>query len=54
IGSVARGKTKSGKPTVELFSTNKRLEFPALVLFDLSLLETVGIDPNTLGSETVH
>ncbi|NIV31897.1 MAG: hypothetical protein GWN58_21150 [Anaerolineae bacterium] len=54
IGSVQLGKTKSGKVKADLYSTNKRLEYPALTLFDLSLLETVGIDPNKLGLEPVH
>lgn len=54
IGSVALGKTKGGKPVADLFSTDKRLEFPVLRLFDLSMLETVGINPNELGSDPVH
>ena len=54
IGSVQLGKTKKGKVVAELYSTDKRLEFPALVAFDLSILETVDIDPNDLGTEPVY
>lgn len=54
IGSVARGKTKKGEIVAHLFSTDTRLEFPALVLFDLSMLEQVGIDPNTLDTDPVY
>lgn len=54
IGSVELDKTKSGKPVVNLYSTDTRLAFPVLRLFDLSALLTVGIDPETLGTERVH
>jgi hypothetical protein len=54
IGSVARGKTKKGEIVAHLFSTDTRLEFPVLVLFDLSMLEQVGIDPNALTDEPVY
>jgi hypothetical protein len=54
IGSVVRGKTKKGDVVADLFSTDTRLEFPVLVLFDLSMLAQVGIDPNALGTEPVY
>ncbi|HUW09506.1 MAG TPA: hypothetical protein VM537_07225 [Anaerolineae bacterium] len=54
IGSVQLGKTKGGKPVANLYSTDRRLEFPVLVLFDLSMLEMIGIDPNELGTEPVY
>jgi len=54
IGSVTQGKTKGGKIVAHLFSIDKRLEYPALVLFDLSMLEQVGIDPNTLDAQPIY
>lgn len=54
IGRTQRGQTKSGKDVAELYSTDTRLEYPVLVLFDLSMLTTVGIDPNELTAEPVH
>jgi len=54
IGRVELGKTKSGKVVANLYSTDTRLEFPAMQLFDLSMLETVGIDPNTLDQDPIH
>ena len=54
IGAVQLGKTKSGKVKVDLYSTDKRLEYPVLTLFDLSMLELVGIDPNDLGADPVY
>jgi hypothetical protein len=54
IGSVKRGQTKAGKPIVELYAADSRLQFPVLTLFDLSMLETIGIDPNDLGNEPVY
>ena len=54
IGSVELDKTKAGKPIVNLYSTDTRLQFPVLRLFDLSALLTVGIDPETLGTERLH
>lgn len=47
--------TQKGKPVADLFSTDARLQFPVLRLFDLSMLETVGIDPNLAeGDSAVH
>jgi hypothetical protein len=54
IGSIELDKTKGGKPVVSLFSTDTRLQFPVLRLFDLSALEVLGIDPNTLGADRVY
>lgn len=49
IGSLELGATHSaGKPVVELFSTDTRLKYPVLRLFDLSALITVGLDPDDL------
>lgn len=53
IGSVKRSQTKAGKPTAELYAADGRLQFPVLILFDLSMLETIGIDPNELGTEPI-
>jgi hypothetical protein len=54
IGSIELDKTKAGKPLVNLYSTDTRLQFPVLRLFDLSALLTVGIDPEELGTERLH
>ena len=54
IGSVELDKTKGGKPVVSLYSTDTRLAFPVLRLFDVSALQAVGIDPDGLGTERVH
>lgn len=54
IGSVEMDKTKGGKPVVNLYSTDTRLQYPVLRLFDLSALHVVGIDPDDLGTERVH
>ena len=54
IGSVELDKTKAGKPIVNLYSTDTRLQFPVLRLFDASALLTVGIDPDSLGTDAVH
>jgi len=54
IGSVELDKTKAGKPVVNLYSTDTRLQFPVLRLFDASALLTVGIDPDSLGTDAVH
>jgi hypothetical protein len=54
IGLTKAGTTKAGRPIAELYSTDTRLEFPVLVLFDLSMLTTVGIDPNGLHADGIH
>jgi hypothetical protein len=54
IGSVQLNTTQSGKPVADLFTTDTRLEYPELRLFDLSELAQVGLDPNTIGSKRVH
>ena len=51
IGSVALSKTQSGKPVADLYSTDGRLRYPVLRLFDLSALLTVGLDPAALTPE---
>ena len=49
IGSLELSTTKSsGKPVIELYSTNTALQFPELRLFDLSALVAIGLDPNAL------
>jgi hypothetical protein len=48
IGSLERTATTTGKPVIDLFSTDTRLQYPVLRLFDLSELQTVGIDPDVL------
>lgn len=55
IGSVQLNTTKNGgKPVADLYSTNTRLEFAELRLFDLSMLADVGINPNTLGEDRLY
>jgi len=54
IGSVEMDKTKGGKPVINLYSTDTRLQFPVLRLFDISALLTVGIDPDSLGTDPAH
>lgn len=51
IARVELNSTKSGKPVAELFSANTALQYPVLRLFNLALLEDVGIDPNRLSAE---
>lgn len=47
--------TKSGKPVVELYDRDTRLEFPVLRLFAFDELRTVGINPASLEPEaTIH
>lgn len=48
IAKVHAGKTKAGKAVANLYSNDTRLVFPVLVLFDISMLSTVGIDPNEI------
>jgi hypothetical protein len=40
--------TTTGKRVALLFSSDTRLRFPSLTLFDLTMLADVGIDPNAL------
>jgi hypothetical protein len=56
IGSLELSETfKGGKAIVKLFSTDTRLQFEVLRLFDLSALLAVGIDPNGLkAGQRVH
>lgn len=54
IATTKAGDTKAGRPVAHLFSTDTRLEYPVLVLFDLSMLSTVGIDPDTLNASGTH
>ena len=51
ISRIQLTTTQAGKPVVHLFSTDTRLQFPVLTLFDLSALESVGIDPNALAPD---
>lgn len=51
IAKVVRATTKAGKPVVDLYTNNARLEYPELRLFELSELFLVGIDPNSLVSD---
>jgi hypothetical protein len=53
-GRVAKGATKGGKPVAKLFSVDTRLEFPVADVFDLSMLEQVGINPNDLGADPIY
>jgi len=54
IGSVQLNTTQTGKAVADLFSTDTRLQYPVLRLFDLSALTTVGLDPTTMGNERFH
>lgn len=54
ITRIQLSTTQAGKTVVNLYSSDTRLKFPVLTLFDLSALEAVGIDPNTLGDEEIH
>jgi hypothetical protein len=51
IGKVEIGKTKAGRPVAHLYSTDTRLQFPVLTLFDLSALTTIGLDPAAIGPD---
>lgn len=46
--------TKSGKPVVEMYDRDTRLEFPVLRLFTFDDLRTVGIEPANLKPEMVE
>jgi hypothetical protein len=48
IARVEVGATQAGKTVAELYSADTRLQYPVLILFDLAMLESVGIDPNAL------
>lgn len=54
ITRARAAKARSGKDVVELFSHDTRLEYPALYLFDFSLLPNVGIQPDELTADPVH
>ena len=45
IGSLELTKTTTGKPVVNLYDSDTRLQYPVLRLFDVSALLTVGVDP---------
>lgn len=47
IKEICTGKTKAGKAVGHLFANGRQM-YPELVLFDLSDLQTVGIEPDTL------
>lgn len=53
IAKTKLGKTLAGKPVGHLYSTDTRLRYPVLILFDLSMLKSVSIDPNTLDEQGV-
>ena len=54
IGSVQLNRTTTGKNVADLYSTDTRLQFPVLRLFDLSALTLVGLDPAAMGKGRVH
>lgn len=55
INKVVLGTTQSGKAVVHLHAPGAQYaRYPALYLFDVGLLISVGINPNSLGSESVH
>ena len=55
IGSLQLNSTTTGKQVADLFSSDTRLKYPVLRLFDLSELANVGLDPNELQpAQTVH
>lgn len=54
IARTRLGETKKHEPLAELFIDNPKLEYPELRVFDLTMLEMVNIDPNTLNGEFVY
>lgn len=48
IARVELGTTKAGRSVAHLFSANTALQYPALTLFNLAMLENVGINPQNL------
>ena len=55
IGSFELNTTRSGRPVVDLYSTNTALQYPELKLFDLSALAAIDVDPNALTEgERIH
>lgn len=52
IARTVYASTKSGRTVAELFSVDTRLQYPVLVLFDLSMLADVGIDVDDLRTKT--
>lgn len=54
IACTKLGTTKAGRAIAELYSTDTRLAFPVLILFDLSMLASVGLDPDALPEDGVH
>jgi len=48
IGRIERTTTTTGKPAINFYSTDTRLAYPILRLFNLSALADVGIDANEL------
>ena len=49
IGSFKLTTTRGGKrPVINLYSVDTRLSYPVLQLFDISMIQDIGIDPLTL------
>ena len=53
-GRLIKAATQSGKPVVEIFAADTRLEYPILRAFDLTAVEALGLDPNALTTEPTH
>jgi len=54
IASLQLNKTKAGKPVIDLFGTDTRLEYPVLRLFDLNQLRVLDLDPNNPPTERTY
>ena len=55
IGSFKLTTTRGGrKEVVNLYSVDTRLSYPVLQLFDLSMLQDIGVDPNALAPEETY
>lgn len=49
IGSFKLSTTRGGRrPVIDLYSVDTRLSYPVLQLFDISMIQDIGIDPLTL------
>jgi hypothetical protein len=46
--------TKAGRPVAQLFSSDTRLQFPVMVVFDLAMLADVDIDPQSEKGTVIH
>ena len=54
IASLQLNKTNAGKPVIDLFGTDTRLEYPVLRLFDLNQLRVLDLDPNNPPTERTY